>query len=121
MSTVFSRPSATRLIAVAAAWLVWATAGAQTDATTGARSYPAPADWPAINRDAAATRYSPLTEIHTGNVGGLAEAWTYELGGNSTAVPIVVDGRMYLPSGDRVVAASRIGPATAAAGRAWCS
>lgn len=61
-------------------------------------------DWPAINRDPAATRYSPLKQIDRDNVGRLAESWTYRLGGNSTAVPIVVDGVMYLPSRDRVVA-----------------
>ena len=34
----------------------------------------------------------------------LAGSWTYQLGGNSTAVPIVIDGVMYVPSRDRVVA-----------------
>jgi quinoprotein glucose dehydrogenase len=63
-----------------------------------------PGDWWTINRDLATTRYSPLTEINTGNVARLAQAWTFELGGNSTAVPIVVDGVMYLPSRERVVA-----------------
>ncbi len=61
-------------------------------------------DWPAINRDPSASRYSPLTQITTANVTGLQSSWTYTLGGNSTAVPIVVDGVMYLPSRDRVVA-----------------
>ncbi|MBN1237027.1 MAG: PQQ-binding-like beta-propeller repeat protein [Gammaproteobacteria bacterium] len=61
-------------------------------------------DWWTINRDAAATRYSPLRQITARNVTGLTEMWTYTLGGNSTAVPIVVDGVMYVPSGDRVVA-----------------
>jgi glucose dehydrogenase len=73
---------------------------------TPAPSTPAIAagDWPAINRDPTASRYSPLTEITVANVGGLQSSWTYQLGGNSTAVPIVVDGVMYLPSRDRVVA-----------------
>ena len=61
-------------------------------------------DWPLINRDLSANRYSPLTQITAANVAGLASSWTYELGGNSTAVPIVVDGLMYMPSRDRVVA-----------------
>ncbi len=64
----------------------------------------APGDWPLINRDLNANRYSPLTEITAANVATLAPSWTYELGGNSTAVPIVVGGTMYLPSRDRVVA-----------------
>ncbi len=64
----------------------------------------APGDWPLINRDLDANRYSPLTEITAANVATLAPSWTYQLGGNSTAVPIVVGGTMYLPSRDRVVA-----------------
>jgi glucose dehydrogenase len=64
----------------------------------------APGDWPLINRDLNANRYSPLTEITASNVANLAPSWTYQLGGNSTAVPIVVGGTMYLPSRDRVVA-----------------
>ncbi len=61
-------------------------------------------DWPLINRDLNANRYSPLTEITAANVATLAPSWTYKLGGNSTAVPIVVGGTMYMPSRDRVVA-----------------
>ena len=64
----------------------------------------APGDWPLINRDLRANRFSPLTEITAANVATLASSWTYQLGGNSTAVPIVVAGVMYLPSRDRVVA-----------------
>jgi quinoprotein glucose dehydrogenase len=64
----------------------------------------APGDWPLINRDLNANRYSPLTEITTANVASLAPSWTHKLGGNSSAVPIVVGGVMYLPSRDRVVA-----------------
>jgi len=61
-------------------------------------------DWRTINRDLAATRYSPLEQIDTHNVATLEQAWTYQLSGNSTAVPIVVDGVMYVGSGNRVVA-----------------
>ncbi len=64
----------------------------------------APGDWPLINRDLNANRFSPLTEITAANVAGLTSSWTYQLGGNSTAVPIVVGGIMYMPSRDRVVA-----------------
>ncbi len=64
----------------------------------------APGDWPLINRDLSANRYSPLTQITAANVATLKPAFTYMLGGNSTAVPIVVNGVMYLPSRDRVVA-----------------
>jgi quinoprotein glucose dehydrogenase len=51
-----------------------------------------------------ANRYSPLDEITAANVATLAPSWTYKLGGNSSAVPIVVGGVMYLPSRDRVIA-----------------
>ena len=61
-------------------------------------------DWHMINRDLTATRFSPLAEINRSNVSRLAVAWTYELAANSTAVPIVIDGVMYVPSGGQVVA-----------------
>ncbi len=76
------------------------------------------ADWPMFHRDLSGTRYSPLTEITPENVGGLELAWTYRfnregrdrISGPSSfelyqeITPIVVNGVMYLPSGDRVVA-----------------
>lgn len=61
-------------------------------------------DWRTINRDAAATRFSPLAEINKGNVARLTEAWNYPFRSFNTAVPIVIDGTMYLPAGGRVVA-----------------
>jgi glucose dehydrogenase len=75
------------------------------------------ADWPMFNRDLAGTRYSPLTQINTANVGALAKVWTYPFHREGKAIsgdsptelyqeitPIVVNGVLYLPSGDRVVA-----------------
>src|SRR5262252_1478520 len=77
----------------------------QPAASPAAKSGAAPAsdgvaagDWPLINRTLAANRYSPLTDINAGNVRNLETSWTFQLGGNSTAVPIVVGGVMYLPS-----------------------
>ena len=74
-------------------------------------------DWPMFNRDLAGTRYSPLTQINAANVANLTRAWTYAfnregktISGDSPSelyqeiTPIVVNGVMYLPSGDRVVA-----------------
>jgi glucose dehydrogenase len=75
-----------------------------TPAPPAAPADVAPGDWPLINRTLLADRYAPLTEITPANVATLAPSWTYQLGGNSTAVPIVVNGTMYLPSRDRVVA-----------------
>lgn len=63
-----------------------------------------PGDWRTINRDLAATRYSPLDEINRENVATLAQAWSYTLAAGSTAVPLVIDGIMYVPSGGQVVA-----------------
>src|SRR5215207_1644950 len=61
-------------------------------------------DWRTINRDAAATRFSPLAEINRANVSGLQEAWSYPLRSFNTAVPLVIDGTMYFPAGNRVIA-----------------
>ena len=36
-------------------------------------------DWPMYNRDLAGTRYSPLTQINTGNVTKLDQVWSYRL------------------------------------------
>src|SRR5262245_11802444 len=64
-----------------------------------------PGDWPLCSRELAGTRYSPLKEINTGNVSRLAPAWSYTLeAGGSSAVPLVIGGAMYVPSGGRVVA-----------------
>jgi quinoprotein glucose dehydrogenase len=56
--------------------------------------------------DYAGTGYSPLTDIHARNVSTLHEVWSYRLpaDANSQATPIVLNGAMYLPAGDRVVA-----------------
>src|SRR5687768_2473158 len=80
------------------------------------------ADWPMYRHDQAGTGYSPLTQINLKNVATLTRAWTYRLqsdtpppapaggrggaggGVNSQATPIVVDGVMYLPAANRVVA-----------------
>jgi quinoprotein glucose dehydrogenase len=86
----------------------------QQPATTG------DAGWPMYRHDVAGTGYSRLDQINTRNVGGLVPAWTYRLQGdspppatarggagagvNSQATPIVVNGVMYLPASNRVVA-----------------
>jgi quinoprotein glucose dehydrogenase len=74
------------------------------------------ADWPTFNRDPGGTRYSPLKQITPKNVANLKLAWRFPLrpdtsgpaasglGPYSQATPIVVDGVMYLPAGNRIVA-----------------
>lgn len=61
-------------------------------------------DWRTINRDLAATRFSPLSDVNRSNVANLRQAWTYPLRAFNTAVPVVVNGIMYLPAQNRVVA-----------------
>ena len=61
-------------------------------------------DWRTINRDAAATRFSPLDDINRSNVAQLQQAWEYPFRSFNTAVPLVVDGTMYFPAGNRVIA-----------------
>src|SRR5580700_10829470 len=74
-------------------------------------------DWPMFLHDLAGTRYSPLTQIDPTNVSKLTQAWMYRFNregktikGNSPSelyqeiTPIVVNGVMYLPAGDRIVA-----------------
>jgi glucose dehydrogenase len=74
-------------------------------------------DWPTYNHDLAATRFSPLTQITPDNVGRLKQAWTVQLApppadgapagpgaGGFQAVPLVVNGVLYTPAGNRVLA-----------------
>jgi quinoprotein glucose dehydrogenase len=69
-----------------------------------------PGDWPRYARDLGGTHYSPLSQITPANVARLAPAWTFKVrpegGGGivSSATPIVVDGVLYLPVGNAVVA-----------------
>jgi quinoprotein glucose dehydrogenase len=75
-----------------------------------AKPGPDAGDWPRYARDLAGTRYSPLKEINTDNVASLEEAWSFRVrpeGGGalvSSATPIVIDGVLYLPIGNAIVA-----------------
>jgi quinoprotein glucose dehydrogenase len=85
-------------LGLAAVIAVTAIAGA------GARADIPDGDWRTINRDLASTRYSPLNQINRTNVSKLAVAWSYPMKSYGTTVPLVVDGTMYFPAGNRVVA-----------------
>ena len=51
-------------------------------------------DWPTYNRDLAGTRYSPLTQINSGNVSKLTQVWSYRLRpAAGVVVPAVVATR----------------------------
>src|SRR3989442_206555 len=91
----------------------------QSGATQQKTAPPPAGDWPMYRHDVAGTGYSALKQIDTTNVATLAQAWTYSLlstapapatgrggggGANSEATPIVVNGVMYVPTANRVVA-----------------
>jgi len=73
-------------------------------------------EWLSYGRDAGNTRYSPLTQITSDNVGQLQLAWTYHTGDMSDGrhgsrrsgfetTPLVLDGRLYLTTPlNRVIA-----------------
>jgi glucose dehydrogenase len=92
-----------------------------TDAAGSAGRTVDPTEWPSYGRDVGGTRFSPLTQIHRGNVSRLEPAWVYrtgdtELRGKSDyraggrlpafqATPLVVGGVMYLSTpSSRVIA-----------------
>lgn len=54
-------------------------------------------DWPSFGRDPGAARFSPLKQIHAGNINRLQRAWTFHTGKpGSESVPVVVGGVMYV-------------------------
>jgi glucose dehydrogenase len=62
-------------------------------------------NWPSYGNDPGAMRYSTLRQIDAGNVARLKSAWTFRTGRpGSEAIPIVVDGVMYLTAPDGVYA-----------------
>jgi glucose dehydrogenase len=89
-------------------------------------------DWPMYSRDLTSSRYSPLKQITTANVSKMQKAWSYRPAGPAAAAaaaddakgggrgkgkggpavpavvaestPIVVNGTMYVPAGNQVVA-----------------
>ena len=66
-----------------------------------------PTDWPLHNLDRQNSRFSPLNEITTDNVGRLAVRWRFDLpvaGTFGSDTPIVVEGTMYVNSGQRLFA-----------------
>ncbi len=94
----------TRLLTLAA--LLAVTSAPRTYAQSGS-------DWPMYGHDLASSRFSPLSQINADNVAKLTVAWSYPMrpGGAGPAgaafaqvTPIVVNGVMYLPAGNRVLA-----------------
>lgn len=97
--------------------LLLATLFLTTNLIPQARRDPA-ADWPMYAHDLRGTKFSSLKQITPQNVGQLKQAWSYRfnregkptISGESASelyqevTPIVVNGIMYMPAGDRVVA-----------------
>jgi PQQ-dependent dehydrogenase (methanol/ethanol family) len=87
-----------RALATMVCVLVTTPLAAQRRATPAAALGPAPGDWQLPGRDHALTRYSPLDQITTTNVGSLRPVWTFSTGalraheGN----PLVVGAAMYV-------------------------
>jgi quinoprotein glucose dehydrogenase len=75
------------------------------------------ADWPVYGHDTGGQRYSPLSQIHTGNVTKLKLAWQYGIDtgvdngpanrvlSGTEAVPIMVNGVLYAPTVHRSIVA----------------
>jgi quinohemoprotein ethanol dehydrogenase len=62
-------------------------------------------DWPSHDRDAAGTRFSPLTQITPQNVAKLQRAWVFDTGATGIQVtPLVVNGIMYVSAGRDIIA-----------------
>jgi glucose dehydrogenase len=65
-------------------------------------------DWPEYGRNPGGARYSPLTQIHTGNVSQLRRAWTYhtgESGRSFETTPIMVENTLYFSTQNQNVVA----------------
>ena len=94
-------------------WMLHAALIAGTAAIAGAQG--PGRDWVSVNQDPGGQRHSTLTQINSGNVAGLKEAWVYHMkpadgsGGSrlvtAETIPLVIGGTMYVstPYG-RVVA-----------------
>ena len=101
--TLSGRHLVIRCAAVAAVACLVGTVGAS--AQNGA----ADGEWGVFGADAGATRYSPLDEIHSGNVGDLGVAWRWSArdqgtpppSGRTQISPIVVNGVLYTTIGNQ--------------------
>jgi PQQ-dependent dehydrogenase (methanol/ethanol family) len=86
------------LLATALALAASAAAQAPLDDARLAAAASDPDDWLAHGRTWSEERFSPLDQIHAGNVAALAPAWVYATGETRghEATPLVADGVMYV-------------------------
>ena len=98
-----TRHSVIRCAAGAAAFVCLGAAGAT------AQSGAANGEWGVFGADVGATRYSPLDQIHSGNVGDLEVAWRWSArnygtpppAGRMQVSPLVIDGILYTTAGNQ--------------------
>jgi quinohemoprotein ethanol dehydrogenase len=97
----FHRP----LLAAVACLLVAASPGAISVDDAALANETDGADWPAFGRSFSEQRYSPLRQIHAGNVARLGLAWSLDLPGvvNVASQPLAVGGVIYFAIGYSVV------------------
>ena len=75
-------------------------------AVSGAQGTSGATDWPSVNYDQSANRYSPLDQITADNVAMLQQAWSFHLKPagydgllrEDEAIPLVIGNTMYLAS-----------------------
>jgi len=97
----FLRP----LLALVASLLVAASPGAISVDDAALADETDGSDWPAFGRSFSEQRYSPLRQIHAGNVARLGLAWSLDLPGviNVASQPLAVGGVIYFAVGYSVV------------------
>src|SRR5579863_9508560 len=63
-------------------------------------------DWPSFNGQLSGNRYSTVAQIDKSNVGRLTPKWVFPVpnGGRLQGTPIVVEGVMYVPATNTVIA-----------------
>jgi len=105
-------------VLTAVAGLLWMPCYGQSPLPPKQAALKAPeiAEWPSYGGDPGGSRFSPLTQINTGNVGQLKVAWIYHTGDISDGfahprksafetTPIMVDGTLYFSTAfNRVIA-----------------
>ena len=92
--------------------LIYMLIGSNLQGADNTRQYSS-VEWPTYRGNTSGTGYSPLDQVTRDNVNDLDIAWSYSLRNNSSesarepnsqVTPIVVDGVMFIPTVDRVVA-----------------
>jgi quinoprotein glucose dehydrogenase len=95
-------------LAVAFAWLIWATTPLAGQGGTPAAPGGPNWEWTSYGADTRSTRYAPLDKINASNFNDLEVAWTFKTDSlgprqefNLQATPLMVGGRLFLTAGTR--------------------